>query len=73
MYVNKNLLNAYFIMGSRLYMKRWNERCLPKTPTQYSAGVLLVDTPQGSGDRIERCSVKIESLSYCEHLDKISK
>ena len=26
MYVNKSLANAYFIMGSRLYMKRWNNR-----------------------------------------------
>lgn len=26
MYVNKNLLNAYFIMGSRLYMKSGSDR-----------------------------------------------
>ena len=34
-------------------------------PKRYSAGVLLVDTPQRSGDEIERDSVKIESLRDC--------
>lgn len=28
MYVNKNLANAYFVMGSRLYMKSWSRNLI---------------------------------------------